>query len=584
MGGGASTTVNLGDRARPVTPEFQLVVAGPDDLTTIPLPTGRDYLVGRGMGVHVRLNDEGASREHARLAIRDNGAEIEDLASGNGTFVAGKRIAPRTPIALRPGDAVGIGSTNLMLQRFSSTPQRRRVWSHVYFLGRLEEECFKAPELGACFALVRLRLPDGLADADADVGGLLSPALGPLDLVARYGARDWEILLPGKDRKGAEETLARIRGALGAEAAASRSAIAVYGVDGKDPAVLTAAAAAALHGSAVASGGGSTPLAATGAEMQNVFRLVERAATARSASASILVLGETGVGKSLLARWIHDRSPRSSELFHRIDLAAVTPTLVESELFGHKRGAFTGATADKAGLLEQANGGTLHLDEIGELSTDLQLKLLTSLQERQVKRVGETEARPIDVRVIASTNRDLRADMASGRFRTDLFYRLAVFVVVIPPLRQRVSEIEPLARGFLARYAAEEKLAAVPALSPQALDALVSYEWPGNIRELENAIRRAVVLCAGGIIQPEDLDLVGQIHDPGDGAASAEETVDLSDLDGEQLRERKKIKAVLDSHLWVVERAARAYGLGKTAFYKKLAKLKIGTKAGASPK
>jgi DNA-binding NtrC family response regulator len=306
--------------------------------------------------------------------------------------------------------------------------------------------------------------------------------------------------------------------------------------------------------------------------------MVEKAAAARSESASVLILGETGVGKTVLARWVHDRSPRAGGPFLRIDLGEIARSVIESELFGHKKGAFTDASSDKAGLLESAQGGTLYLDEIGELPSELQLKLLTALQERQVRRLGETEARKIDVRVIASTNRDLRAEMTEGRFRPDLFYRLAVFMVVLPPLRDRVSEIEPLARSFLTRFAAQEKLETVPDLSPQALAALESHDWPGNIRELENAIQRAVVFCSGSLIEPEDLGLIGEIHDVDAGEPGGDE-LDLSGLSDQQLRERKHLLGLLAEHRWVVERTAKAIGLGKTAFYRKLRTLRIPTKS-----
>jgi two-component system response regulator AtoC len=578
MGGGASTTIDVERDARPITPEYQLVVVGAEDLSRIPLPSGREYLLGRGTGVHVNLNDQGASRVHARLVVREDDAQIEDLSSANGTFVAGKKLIPDCPVPLRPGDAVTIGSTTLMFQRLTSPPQRRRVWSHVYFLGRLEEECFKAPELGTPFALLRLRLPDELVDGQ--LGILVAPALRPFDLIARYGAREWEVLLPGQDRGAAEAALARIRASLPQGGASVRAAIAVYGADGRDPASLIAASTLALHEGPRSSAVGAPPLLAVGTQMQDVLRFSERAAAAKSAAASILILGETGVGKTVLARWMHDRSPRAEGLFHRIDLGAVPAGLVETELFGHKKGAFTGATADKAGLLEQASGGTLHLDEIGELSADLQLKLLTALQERQLTRVGETQARSIDVRVIASTNRDLRADMATGRFRSDLFYRLAVLTVMLPPLRDRVSEIAPLARSFLSRFAAEEKIAIAPELSAEALAALEGYAWPGNIRELENALRRAVVFCSGPLIQPEDLGLLGEVHDAEEDALEGEGDPDLSGLDEEQLLERKQLIALLNEHRWVVEHAARAGGLGKTAFYGRLRRLRIPLKTG----
>jgi two-component system, NtrC family, response regulator AtoC len=579
MADGGSTTIDLVARGQLVVPEFQLAVVGPEDLTTIPLPPGREYLIGRGATVHVRLNDEGVSREHAKLVVADRSVQIEDLGGVNGTVVAGTKLLSRTPTLLRCGNPVLIGSTTLMLQQLVSVPQRRRIWSHVYFLGRLEEECFKAQMLASPFAVMRLRLPHDLADAQ--IGTLLSPALSPFDLIARYGARDWEILLHGQDRGAAEATSARIVTELGRrQSDAARFGIAVYGVEGREPATLLGAASTAVHGGAADAAAPSTTLVAVGPRIRNLLQAVAKAAAARSDSVSILVLGENGVGKTLLARWIHDNSPRGEGAFHRIDLGELARPLIESELFGHKKGAFTGATEDKPGLLEQANGGTLFLDEVGELPADLQIKLLSALQERRVRRIGEMEPRRIDVRVIAATSRDLRAEMEGGRFRRELYHRLAVFLVVVPPLRERVSEIEPLARTFLARFAAEEGLKTVPELSGEALAALERHRWPGNIREIQNAIQRAVVSCSGSLVEPDDLGLTGELHDVSDEAVDDSEP-DLADLSEEQIRERKQLIAMIKKHDSVMERAIKASGIGKTAFYRRLHALRIPLKSSA---
>jgi transcriptional regulator with PAS, ATPase and Fis domain len=240
--------------------------------------------------------------------------------------------------------------------------------------------------------------------------------------------------------------------------------------------------------------------------MQELRRLVARVAPAMI---NVLLLGETGVGKEVLAAAIHRASPRNDQPFLRLNCAALSETLLESELFGHERGAFTGAVASKQGLLETADGGTVFLDEIGELPLSIQAKLLRVIEERVVLSVGAVKPKVIDVRFIAATNRDLDAEVARGRFRQDLFYRLDGISLVIPPLRERLEEIAGLVRGFVAEmWHKLEHDSPPPRLSQEALGELHAHAWPGNIRELRNVIERAVLLCTDGTIRPEHL-LVG---------------------------------------------------------------------------
>jgi len=236
--------------------------------------------------------------------------------------------------------------------------------------------------------------------------------------------------------------------------------------------------------------------------MQQLYRLVERVA---ASDISVLLLGETGSGKEVMAEAIHSRSPRASKPLLRLNCAALSESLLESELFGHEKGAFTGADKSKPGLLETAEGGTVFLDEIGEMPAPLQAKLLRVLEERMVTRVGGLRPKPIDVRFISATHRDLGAESSRGRFRQDLFFRLNGISLVIPPLRERPSEIEALARAFLAAGLAPG--APEPTLSPAAVAALKAHPWPGNVRELRNVMGRAMVLSGGGTIEPEHLNL-----------------------------------------------------------------------------
>jgi two-component system response regulator HydG len=233
-------------------------------------------------------------------------------------------------------------------------------------------------------------------------------------------------------------------------------------------------------------------------------RLIELARRVAKVDSTVLITGESGSGKERIARLLHDASTRATGPFIAVNCGAITETLLESELFGHARGAFTGATQDRPGLFEAANNGTLLLDEVGELSPAMQVKLLRALQEREIRRVGENKSRHVDVRVVAATNRDLAHGVVGGGFRQDLYYRLKVVELHVPPLRDRRDDILPLARVLLADAALRMKRK-VTGLVPEAADQLLRYGWPGNVRELENAMERAVALACENRIGLEDL-------------------------------------------------------------------------------
>lgn len=251
-----------------------------------------------------------------------------------------------------------------------------------------------------------------------------------------------------------------------------------------------------------ASAAASRDIIASSAQMRGVLERIRKVA---ASDASVLLRGESGTGKEVMARALHQQSTRAQGPMVSVNCGAIPESLMESELFGHVKGAFTGAIENRKGLFESADGGTVFLDEIGELPLYLQVKLLRVLQEGEIQRVGESQQRRVDVRVIAATNRDLEADVAEGSFRKDLYYRLNVIPVNLPPLRERRSDIEPLIAHFLQRFAPAGKRA--PAFSAEAMQLLMDYDYPGNIRELENAVEHAVVLCDGEQIRPEDLPL-----------------------------------------------------------------------------
>ncbi|HEU0030075.1 MAG TPA: sigma 54-interacting transcriptional regulator [Kofleriaceae bacterium] len=245
----------------------------------------------------------------------------------------------------------------------------------------------------------------------------------------------------------------------------------------------------------------------TSPPMQQVFRKVEKIA---ATDISVLITGETGTGKELIAREIHNRSPRHGKPFITINCGAIPENLLESELFGHVKGAFTGAVANKQGKFQAADGGTLFLDEIGEMPIELQVKLLRALQERVVFRVGDTRPENVDIRILAATNRELEKEIAAGRFREDLYYRLNVVNVELPPLRARGEDVLVIARYLLSRYSREYD-AKVKGFSPNAAVAIRKHNWPGNIRELENRIKKAIVLCDSTVIGPDDLGLTPDV-------------------------------------------------------------------------
>jgi len=293
---------------------------------------------------------------------------------------------------------------------------------------------------------------------------------------------------------------------------------------------------------------------------------------------TVLITGESGTGKEVIARAIHRMSPRHDARFVAVNCGAIPEHLLESELFGHSRGAFTGATADKRGLFEEADGGTLLLDEVGDLPATLQVKLLRVLQEGEIRPVGEARSRRVDVRVLAATARDLERDTAGGTFREDLYYRLNVVRIHIPPLRERPQDIEPLVAALLAR--AVKRSGRAVTLLPDALGALRAGAWPGNVRELENAIERAAVLSADGVIRAEAFEAVGRSggravngFDADSARPTARPPVRLEDA--VTSAERQAIRAALDAAGGSRAEAAKLLGISQRNLFYKLKKLAL---------
>ena len=309
-------------------------------------------------------------------------------------------------------------------------------------------------------------------------------------------------------------------------------------------------------------GRGMEDLIGTSEAMQQVFSAVRKLA---ATEASVLILGESGTGKELVARAIHRLGARTEGPFVAINCGAIPENLLESELFGHEKGSFTGAHAQRKGRIELAHGGTLFLDEIGELPLALQVKLLRFLQEHQLQRVGGRQDLTVDVRVICATNSDLKGAMSEGRFRDDLYYRVAVVSLPLPPLRTRGEDVFLLARAFLEREAGPSRKK-LSGFSPDALHALEVYGWPGNERELENRVRRAVVMAEGALVTPADLELAGASPDGGPGRGLKELRENL---------EREAIRKALTRNRGNVSQAAADLGVSRPTLYGLMDKLAI---------
>ncbi|MEM9452824.1 MAG: sigma 54-interacting transcriptional regulator [Myxococcota bacterium] len=299
--------------------------------------------------------------------------------------------------------------------------------------------------------------------------------------------------------------------------------------------------------------------------MTSLYQLAERVA---KSTINVLLLGETGVGKDVLARKIHAMSPRRGKPFLPLNCGALSEQLLESELFGHERGAFTGAVESKMGLLEAANEGTVFLDEVGELPMSVQVKLLRVLEERQVRRVGGLRSKSFDIRFVAATNRDLNQAIADGEFRSDLFYRLNGISLVIPPLRQRVGEVEGLSLRFIEEASKRAGHSRAPSLSPEALAWLEKYHWPGNIRELHNTIERAVLLCTDDVITVEQLP--SAVDTPTGAPSPTPRAASGSAAAAEQDPERKRILDALEQCAGNQTRAAKLLGISRNTLLARL--------------
>ena len=463
-------------------------------VSTHTLPESGEVRIGRARENDIQIVDASVSRFHARIVLDGAAASatIEDLGSANGTRVRGVNLEPHKPVAIALGEVMDLGSALVMVQQRPIATKEWRIWAHGYFEGRLEDECARAARSGSSFGLVRIRVT---GDSDV-VQQVLANALRPDDVVGLYGPGDYEVLLVERPEADLNWLISSLENSFDDVGISAQLGAALFPRDGRSSDVLEARAGSLARGTPPEPPQVG-PIVVRSAVMRKLHELLERVAPG---DITVLILGDTGVGKEVLAEQVHRRSPRGEKPFLRLNCAALSESLLESELFGHERGAFTGAHQMKAGLLETAQGGTIFLDEIGELPMTMQVKLLRVLEERTVWRVGGLKPRPIDVRFVAATNRDLEQSVVEHKFRQDLYFRLAGVTLHIPPLRERLEEIEPLAREFARQLSKQSR---PPVLSPEVIQLMLGYAWPGNIRERRNAIERAVLLAGEGPILPE---------------------------------------------------------------------------------
>jgi DNA-binding NtrC family response regulator len=486
-----------GDRPASLT----LRVVGEGISESHPLPEAGQLVIGRSEEADIRINDASVSRKHAVLHVAKGELRIEDLGSANGTKVGGRKLGAGEAVAFALGESIDLGSVLIVVRPGAVAGRPRRLWSHGHFEAVLENACDRAARGGGAFAVARLSVADVPPER---VLAVLAACLRAADVTGAYGPGEYELLLGDVGPADARALLRNLASRFGSEGVHVEVACACYPRDGRSAESLIVAACRSLREGLEESTDdpSSVEILIEDAIMKRLLDSIDRVA---AGTLSVLLLGETGVGKDVLALEIHRRSPRARGPLVKINCAALPDTLMESELFGHEKGAFTGALSPKLGLLEAADGGTVFLDEIGDLPLPMQAKLLRVLEDRELLRVGSTKPRPIDVRFVSATNRDLDADIARGLFRRDLYYRLSGFSLLIPPLRERRSEILPLARSFLRQACRQAHRDREPEISAEARALLQRYAWPGNLRELRNVVERALLLCTGDVITPEHL-------------------------------------------------------------------------------
>ncbi len=563
-----------------------------DGVQAVPLPEGRPLVIGRFPPADVTVRDSSLSRLHASVERVANEVWIEDLESTNGTWVDGVRIS-RTQ--LHPDSDLTLGTVRAALHLApGGDPHELELVGHDRFAVLLSAEVARARAHARGAVLLLVRAADTKAGHPARWLATLRELLRPWERLSLYSEDTVELLLPERSLEEATEFARTLRerqpglrcglaalpdhaGSADALLEAARGALVQSTAD--NPVVTPAGSASGHSLVSGQTGEDDQGPVLVSAAMRAVFDLVDRAA---ATSLPVLIVGETGSGKEIVARALHERSPRKSGPLIYVNCGALPEHLVESTLFGHERGAFTGATARAQGMFEAADGGTLLLDEIGELPPGAQAALLRVLENRRFSRVGGNQEIEVDVRVLAATHCDLQAMCVNGEFREDLLFRLNVMTIEVPPLRARVDEVEPLAQRFL-RRAVQEQGRSVQAIHPEALELLQAHPWPGNVRELRNVIERAVVISSGTTISIEDLPAALRSLVPlrspvetvkSDGAGPCEGEVINLRAELERI-ERDYILRALQGCLWDRAAAARNLGLPLRTLARKIQQLEL---------
>src|SRR6266850_2266519 len=484
MGAGLAKTESAPDVQPPG--RLRLFVAGEGRFATHHLPDSGEVIVGSDPGCGLHVDDPSVAARHAVLSMGPP-VRIADLGSGIPTSVHQHRVLPGHPVEVAPGDMLHLGGVILMVEGRGTAPPRR-ILPHGYFELRLEEECNRAARYQSSFALLRIACDPSCPSAAIEE--ILANSIRLVDVIAVGGPSDYEVMLVDTPAADLKLVVSRLETQLAERGGKPRMGIAVYPRDGRSADELLARA----NGELAPRQPSAEPPPSSGA-MQDLYSMVERIAWS---DISVLIFGETGVGKERLAEAVHKNSRRASMPFLRLNCAALTETLLESELFGHEKGSFTGAQSAKAGLLESADGGTVFLDEVGDMPMTTQVKLLRVIEERKVRRVGALKPLPIDVRFVAATNRDLELEVLRGSFRKDLFFRLNGISFVIPPL-----PAEKMSSHFAARrtpHAPASPPGPAAPLLPPALRGppLVPAELREQLAEAERQrIVEALSRCAG---------------------------------------------------------------------------------------
>jgi DNA-binding NtrC family response regulator len=468
------------------------------------LPVEGPALIGSAPTAQVRLESAGVEPQHCRFDV--DTLELEALAGG--VEIDAKGLAAGSRMVLEGGSQVKVAGASLHLVVWQ-TELARQLPTHQYFEQRGAEECIRCRRKKTTFSVLNVVSP--LRERSAEFESALASTVRLTDALSWYAPGAYEIMLFETSPQGAELVASRIRRIVDQLSLGCVVGLAHFPVDGQTIDALIATAHAKTLG--------LTSLDADSGAMPVVEHdsLVDRVARSEL---PVLILGETGSGKEVMASRLHALSRRAHKPYVKFNCAAFTESLFESELFGHERGSFTGAHATKPGLLETADGGTVFLDEVGEMPLSMQVKLLRVIEERQVLRVGAVRPTAIDVRFIAATNRDLQAEIAKGTFRSDLYFRLDGTTLIVPPLRERLGELPQLVDRLLGDIAARSKLPQLPRISPGSVELLKQYRWPGNIRELRNVLERAVLMADGAEIHRRHLPtekLVSRFaeYDPG---------------------------------------------------------------------